>query len=118
MIAQTAATAADAPHNNPPDGADCLHITGRVVRPPEVRFGIEPGTLMRPNMPGCSTPSLLSKRARARIVPVAWSSRFSAKSSVPLNTASLRSATRTTTSSPPPPSCRTLPRARASRAGH
>ena len=45
MIAQTAATAADASRNNPPDGADCLHITGRVVRPPEVRFGIEPGTL-------------------------------------------------------------------------
>ena len=44
MIAPSAATAADA-HNSPPDGADCLHITGRVVRPPEVRFGIEPGTL-------------------------------------------------------------------------
>ena len=45
MIAQTTAIAADAPRNNPPDGADSLHITGRVARPPEVRFGIEPGTL-------------------------------------------------------------------------
>ena len=45
MITQTTAIAADAPHNYPPDGADCLDITGRVVRPPEVRFGIEPGTL-------------------------------------------------------------------------
>ena len=40
MIAQTTAIAADAPRNNPPDGADSLHITGRVARPPEVRFGI------------------------------------------------------------------------------
>ncbi len=26
-------------------GAENLHITGRVVRPPEVRFAIEPGTM-------------------------------------------------------------------------
>ena len=74
------------------------------------RCGSEPGTFMRPNMPGCSTPSLLSKRARTRIVPVAWSSRFSAKSSLPLNGRPRRSARRTVTSRPPAPSCIEPPR--------